>query len=302
VQNIVAAPQQWAKKGITVPSSSLGDFDAKNGAEVGGGRGDNFTSGSGNIRTGGPGGTGLIRIGTGIVGDGHILDSISMHFRYTAGYTPAPGQQKAAPTVTLQVLDMKTDAVLKSVWTSQQLGNFSWDNFKGYSPRIPVQATGLGIKLSSDSPVILALSVENNERNLQIPIDDKADGFGIKVGFDWLAYQRHDAHGDHHEPVERFSGFGLAPYYGPGVPFGSGQIWAKKQPHGGMAVLLINHGGKLIDGHTIDLKTTLNLTAPSYTARDVWAHKDLGTVPEAKLSLSVFPYDSAFVLLTPSAP
>ena len=94
--------------------------------------------------------------------------------------------------------------------------------------------------------------------------------------------------------------YGLAPYSGSGVPFGAAQLWAKRQPRGAMAVLLINHGGKRLEGHSVDLAAKLNLTAPSYAARDVWAHEDLGSVA-GKLSLSVDAYDSAFVVLTPQS-
>ena len=94
--------------------------------------------------------------------------------------------------------------------------------------------------------------------------------------------------------------YGLAPYSGSGVPFGAAQLWAKRQPRGAMAVLLINHGSKRLESHSVDLASKLNLTAPSYAARDVWAHADLGTVA-GKLSLSVDAYDSAFVVLTPQS-
>ena len=41
---------------------------------------------------------GTIKIGSGLIGSGHVLDSVSFSFRYTAGYTPATGQLKPAPT------------------------------------------------------------------------------------------------------------------------------------------------------------------------------------------------------------
>ena len=314
VENIVAPPQPWAEGGVVVPSSSLGDFGASGGASLGSGRGDDASSGAGNIRTGGPGGVGLIRVGSGIVGSGHTIDSISLHFRYAAGYTPGPGGTAEAPTVSVQLLDMKTDAVLKTVWTSAPLGNYSWDHFGGYSPPVAVSAAGLGVKLSADAPVIVALSVANHQRNLQIPVDDKAAGFDIKVGFDGArpaaptaaraaraARQQlvEDVGEEETATAAARVGYGLAPYSGSGVPFGAAQLWAKRQPHGAMAVLLINHGGARLEQHSVDLAAKLNLTAPSYAARDVWNHHDLGTVA-GTLSLSVDAYDSAFVTLTPT--
>ncbi|KAL1524703.1 hypothetical protein AB1Y20_019588 [Prymnesium parvum] len=293
VANLAAPPQRWAKQGITVPSSSPGDLDTSNGAQIVGAPADASTSGAANIRTGGPGGSAVIRIGSGIVGEGHSLDSIAMSLRYAAGYTPAAGEHKAAATVALQVLEMETGTVLRTAWTSGELGNYSWDRFTGYSPPLQIRASGLGVKLS-EKPVILALAVTNHERNLQIPVDDKAAGFNIQVGFDGES-PRESVLGAAGE--ERS---GLYPYHGSGVPFGAGQLWAKRQPGGAMAILLINHRGESIVNHTVDLKHTLNLTAGSYEARDVWAHKPMGVVSD-KLSLSVVAYDSAFILLTPTS-
>ena len=47
----------------------------------------------------------------------------------------------------------------------------------------------------------------------------------------------------------------------------------------------------------------LNLTAASYSVRDIWARANMpGAVTPARgLHLNVPPYDSAFVLLTPSS-
>ena len=64
-------------------------------------------------------------------------------------------------------------------YTSPPLGNYSFDHFTGYSPPIAVEATGLGV--SNEAPIILAMQVVNNQRNLQIPIDDLAKGFDIKL-------------------------------------------------------------------------------------------------------------------------
>lgn len=56
--------------------------------------------------------------------------------------------------------------MLATPWTSSPLGNYSYDHFTQYSPPIVVAATGLAI--STDSAVILALEITNNERNLQV--------------------------------------------------------------------------------------------------------------------------------------
>ena len=88
---------------------------------------------------------------------------------------------------------------------------------------------------------------------------------------------------------------------GSGSVFGQGQVWAKPQPGGAEAALVINHGGEPLQ-YSITLDK-LNLTAASYSARDIWARANIpGAVTAAHgLHLTVAPYDSAFVLLTPSS-
>ena len=172
------APPPPAAAGVTVPTSSAGDFDAMNGASTSAGPKDKETSGA-NLRTGGPGQTSLIHIGSGLLAPGHSIATLSMSFRYVAGYTPAAGQSKKAPVVKVVLLDMESSAVLKTVFTSQPLGAYSYDHFTQYSPPVEVKATGIGVPNSKK--VVLALQVENNERNLQIPIDDLAQGFDCKV-------------------------------------------------------------------------------------------------------------------------
>ena len=199
----------------------------------------------------------------------------------------------------LQVLDLHTSKVLKTVWTSDPLGNYSWDRWHGYSPPIPVHASGLGIPLSEDSPVLLALSVSNNGRNLQIPVDDLGKGFDIRVGFSKTEQHASQPRRSDAQPDTQAPPFvGLYPYHGDGVPFGAGQLWCKPQPLGALAVLLINYGGQAIKSFSVPLEATLNLTATSYRVRDVWAHADVG-VAKGNLTLTVDPYDAAFVVLSP---
>ena len=214
------------------------------------------------------------------------------------------------------MLDLQSSKVLKTVWTSDPLGNYSWDRWHGYSPPIHIRASGLAVPLSADAPVILALSVANNGRNLQIPVDDLAKGFDIRVGFATTrdrspgfdgadvpadANNLHRALGTHSSPLSNPSGFvGLYPYHGDGVPFGAGQLWCKPQPHGALAVLLINYGGEPIKGFSVALAPTLNLTAASYHVRDVWSHSDVGVV-SGNLTLTVDQYDAAFVVLSPTS-
>lgn len=205
------------------------------------------------------------------------------------------------PTLSFQVLDLKTSKVLKTIWTSDPLGNYSWDRWHGYSPPILAHASDLDIPLSEDSPVLFALSVSNNGRNLQIPVDDLAKGFDIRVGFSKTEQsvsqpRRSDTQARVLSSSAPF--VGLYPYHGDGVPFGAGQLWCKPQPLGALAVLLINYGGQAIKSFSVSLESTFNLTAASYRVRDVWAHADVG-VAKGNLTLTVAPYDAAFVVLSP---
>ena len=111
---------------------------------------------------------------------GHTLDSLSLGFRYIAGYTPPEGQPKLAANVTVQLTDAK-GAVLRSLFHSAPLGNFSYDVFDGYSPPVVVRASGIG--LQADGRVYVSLLVHNNERNLQIALDDLGSGFNVTVGW-----------------------------------------------------------------------------------------------------------------------
>eukprot|EP00931_Biecheleriopsis_adriatica_P060406 TRINITY_DN36279_c0_g1_i1.p1 TRINITY_DN36279_c0_g1~~TRINITY_DN36279_c0_g1_i1.p1 ORF type:complete len:429 (-),score=54.60 TRINITY_DN36279_c0_g1_i1:155-1441(-) len=275
VENILKKPVPYNPDGAEVPSNTASDINAQSPAGVGNGRADARTSGAANIRTGGPGQTSVIYIGPGIEGHGHLLTSVSMSFRYLAGYTPPDAQTKKSPIVKVQVRDLTSDTVLATLFTSDPLGNYSWDHFTAYSPLINVSAMNLSIP--NDSPLVIALEVTNNDRNLQIPIDDLADGFRLRVA--WAP----TSHGQR-LPVNA------------GV-FGAGQVWAKPQPGGALATLVINTGGEQIERHSLDFKK-LNLTASSYTVRDIWEKKDLGQAI-GQFPVTVPAFDSAFLLLTP---
>ena len=195
---------------------------------------------------------------------------MSLSFRYVAGYTPPPGQTKTGPTVTLALLDVDTDAVVKKVAYVSNLTRYSYDRFTGYSPRIPL--SGSGLDLPDDKPVVVALLVDNEARNLQIPVDDKAAGFDVRVR--WK-----------NNPSQGLVGSGV---------FGAGQVWCKKQADDSQACLVINQGSQPIT-HDLDL-TKIGLNgANSYAVRDIWLQKDAGTASKSH-KVVVPPYDSAFLL------
>ena len=117
VENIVPAPQAYSAGGVVVPSASAGDFNTAGGASTSEGRPDAKTSGA-NLRSGGPGGTGTVRLGSGLVGKGHTLSSIHMSFRYVTGYGCSPVPCEKAPVVKLLVLDLATSKVLATACES----------------------------------------------------------------------------------------------------------------------------------------------------------------------------------------
>ena len=65
------------------------------------------------------------------------------------------------------------------LFTSPPLGNYSFDRFVGYSPPVTMRADGLSVP--NDGLVLVVLEVHNNQRNLQIPVDDLAGGFNATV-------------------------------------------------------------------------------------------------------------------------
>lgn len=285
VETFTAPPVPYDPSGATVNSSSPLDFGLSGGARITHGHTDAATSGA-SIRTGGPGQVSRIQIGSGLIGEGHQLDAVHLQFRYEAGYTPAEGQHKAAATVRLLLADVDSGAEVRELWASEPLGNYSYDDFKGFSP--PVVAAASGLAQPNDTPLALVLEVQNNERNLQIPVDDHAAGMQVKVT--WAA-----AGGTAAAPPVPFATKPAAPTVG-AAPV-AGQLWAKKLSGGGAAALLINRSPQPM--HYALHLTKLNLTATAHEARDLWAHKDLGAVTDS-LKLEVPAWDSAFVTLKPT--
>merc|ERR1711957_229056 len=68
---------------------------------------------------------------------------------------------------------------------------------------------------------------------------------------------------------------------------------------GGEVVPSNTAGDELITHHSLNFPK-LNLTAGTYTVRDIWEKKDLG-VATGQFPVTVPPYDSAFLLLSPDS-
>ena len=277
---------------MELPSSSAGDFGLSGGATLTNSHSDNATSGLA-IRSGNPGTVSRISIGSGLIGNGHKLDCISMKFRYEAGYTPEAGQTKQPATVRLLLTDVATEAEVRELWKSGPLGNYSYDQFTGYSPPIEVRATGLA--QPNEAALMLTLEVTDHERNLQLPIDNLVAGWNVKVSWEGApatAPVRAAVEAVTGEPIGRIQKVtvGVAPV--------AGQLWSKRLPHGGSAALLINHSPRPLE-YMLNL-TKLNLTmGVTYKVRDVWERADILPSVTTQLTLSVPAWDSAFVTLMP---
>jgi len=303
VETLHRPPTPFNPAGVTLPSSSPGDFGLSGGASLTHSHADAQTSGA-SLRSGNPGGTSRISIGSGLIGHGHRLESVSLQFRYEAGYTPPAGQSKQPASARLLLTEVASEREVRELWRSPGLGNYSYDAFEGFSPPIAVSVHGLA--QPNDVALMLTLEVTNHERNVQLPIDDLAKGWDVHVK--WEDSEVADAEvadaevadaevADAEVTDEKRSG---APAGAPsvGVAPVAGQLWAKRLPHGRSAALLINHSPeRLVYNLTL---AKLNLTSGArYAVRDLWAHAD-GPVVDDRLELRVPPWDSAFVTLTPS--
>ena len=76
------------------------------------------------------------------------------------------------------------------------------------------------------------------------------------------------------------------------------QVWAKPQPSGRVAVLVINSNQDSVRNATVEL-SKLNLTGTVHV-RSIWDHTDKGTVTDALTTGAIPPADSRFYLLSPS--
>lgn len=79
------------------------------------------------------------------------------------------------------------------------------------------------------------------------------------------------------------------------------QVWAKPQPGGAMAVLVVNNKVDYTD-FQVDLKYDLNMTNTDwhqYLVRDIWAREDVRYITDMLLTSPIKQHDSMFFLLTP---
>jgi hypothetical protein len=81
------------------------------------------------------------------------------------------------------------------------------------------------------------------------------------------------------------------------------QLWAKPQPSGALAFLVINVDAHSVDGLDFEVSLMeLGLPPASFRVRDIWQRKDVGMARGGEIRGHVGARDSAFMLLTPVAP
>jgi len=159
---------KYSSSGAAISSSSDGGFDLL-GAEIVGSK----VPGTDDIRTGEPGENTSAVLNTFIVGEGHYLSSVSFSYQYIAGYAHNPD----GPILSAVLIDAVTKKDVATVYTSPVLNEYAFAPFKGYSPSIQVDATGL--KIPNGNVLQLALRFSNRKQNLQILVNKT--GFEAKV-------------------------------------------------------------------------------------------------------------------------
>ena len=148
---------------VDVPCSAEEDWDLSGGASLAQSR---LPGGGMDIRSGNPGGSAWLVNRHPIYGQAHNVTGLSFGFSFIAGYY---GKENVPASLSLHVLDMATRADLSGAiaeWPA--LTGYSYDHFVSYSP--VVSASIRRLALANANPVLLAIKIRNNQRNLQIPL------------------------------------------------------------------------------------------------------------------------------------
>ena len=169
------------------------------------------THGYTDMRSGSPGQNSSVELNSLLVGEGHYLSSVSMAYRYIAGYgcsDPGKACNKKASTLSVALVDSSTGAEIQTVYTSPPLGDYDFSKGK-YSPTMRVNVDGL--KIPNSKPIMLKLKFANNERNLQLQL---APDTGLNISVGWTTGA---APGPHPSPPKflRAATNGLAVVRGP---------------------------------------------------------------------------------------
>lgn len=99
-----------------------------------------------------------------------------MSFKYVAGYNCLPSSCDEPPHIEVVATDGKD--TIATLYTSPPLSNYSYDQYKGYSPLQLVDVDGL--RVANSKSVFLALRMVNGKHNLQLQVDPHK-GFDVTV-------------------------------------------------------------------------------------------------------------------------
>eukprot|EP01084_Bolivina_argentea_P126410 223831_1 len=85
-----------------------------------------------------------------------------------------------------------------------------------------------------------------------------------------------------------------------GVTMATWQVWGKPQNNGKWAVILLNFNGNSSADLTLDFSKIPGMKS-TVTIRSIWDKKDLGSFTNSYTAKGVLPFDSAFLMVTPSS-
>eukprot|EP00937_MAST-01D_sp_MAST-1D-sp2_P001659 g1659.t1 len=119
------------------------------------------------IRSGGPGQRSLALVSHPLYSAGHLIESVSVAFRYVAGYGCTPDACDGPPSLALVVVDAFNHTVVQTLWASGALDKSSYDAFTGYSA--PVRGGASGLRVGWPRQTQLGLLFNNSKHNLQLP-------------------------------------------------------------------------------------------------------------------------------------
>ena len=86
-----------------------------------------------------------------------------------------------------------------------------------------------------------------------------------------------------------------------GVNISGWQIWGKPQNNNAWAIIMLNNDGYGSQDLTLNLSVIPDLNTNTVKIRSIWDKKDLGTFTNTYTAMNVAPFDSAFLMVTPSS-
>ena len=99
---------------------------------------------------------------------------------------------------------------------------------------------------------------------------------------------------------QKYDGIYLKTESGEGVSLSLYQIWGKPQPNGAWAILMMNNDGNSTHDLILDFTKVPGLNVNGVKLRSIWDKKDLGTFSNSYTAEGVLPFDSEFLMVTPS--